>query len=86
MQSNPDININAQIFRRLGKRGQTLRDIVQSGEDESLVLAAYTNIGQRGAMWEHWPDMQVYTPAILCHNVYSVDPDHWYVDAGGTCH
>ena len=85
MQSNLDININAQIFRRLGKPGQTLRELVQAGEDESLLFAAYTNIGPR-AMWEHWPDMQVYTPAILCSNVYSIDPDHWYVSSGGTCH
>lgn len=80
-----DVNINAQIFRRLGKPGQKLRDLVQSGEDESLVIVAFTSIGPR-SMWENWEDLQVYTPAVLCHNVYSLDPNHWYVDAGGTCH
>jgi hypothetical protein len=85
MQTIQD-NINAQIFRRLGKPGQKLRDLVQSGEDESLVLVAFSNVGQRGSMWEHWPDMEVYTPAVLCSNVHSIDPNHWYVEAIGTCH
>lgn len=75
-------DINAQNMRKLGEPGQTLHDLVRSGEDERLVIVAFTNIGDRNVPWRK---LKVFTPALVSSMVHS-HPDYWFVKWNGTSH
>jgi hypothetical protein len=74
-------DINAQNMRKLGEPGQTLRALIKAGEDEDLVLVAFTPVGDRRV--RSWRDRRVYTPALVCSMVHS-NPEHWFVKCEGT--
>lgn len=74
-------DINAQNMRKLGEPGQTLRDLIEAGEDENLVLVAFVDIG--GARTSDWRDRRVFCPAIVRSMVHS-NPEHWFLKWNGT--